>query len=129
MNHTKYKSAPGRRGKIIGLHVFGNLYGIDQSVLADRRLLSRAVLEAVRIAKMRLVEHRSWSFGGGKGGISVMALVSESHIMLHTWREYGYATVDIYTCGAQSDPYAAFDYLVSVLRPKRHKLFHADRSS
>ncbi len=126
MNRTKRKAV---KPKIIGLHVFGNLYGISRAKLTNKGLLSRAVLEAVKKADMKLVEQRTWSFGGSKGGISVIALVSESHMTLHTWVEYGYATIDIYTCGDQGKPYAAFDYLVSTLKPKSHKVFHADRSS
>jgi len=53
---------------------------------------------------MKLVEMKSWKFGGKKGGVSVIALVEESHIAVHTWLEYNYATVDVYTCGEHSDP-------------------------
>ena len=129
MRTDKNKSVKHKpNGRLIGLHVFGNLYDIDQKLLSDKKLLMRTVLKAVEIAKMKLVEYKSWSFGGAKGGISVMALVTQSHISLHTWKEYGYATVDIYTCGIESDPDAAFDYIVSVLKPKKYKLMRADRS-
>jgi S-adenosylmethionine decarboxylase len=78
---------------------------------------------------MKLVEMKSWKFGGKKGGVSVIALVEESHIAVHTWLEYNYATVDVYTCGEHSDPQKAFDLIVSVLRPERYQMFYADRSS
>ncbi len=114
---------------IVGLHVYGNLYGLDPELINDQKLLEKTVLEAVKLAKMTLVEHKVWSFGGKKGGVSVMALITESHMVLHTWNEYKYATLDIYTCGAQSDPYVAFDHVVKVLKPKKHQRFYADRSS
>ncbi|MDE1859610.1 MAG: adenosylmethionine decarboxylase, partial [Candidatus Micrarchaeota archaeon] len=69
------------------------------------------------------------SFGGNKGGVSVIALVTESHIVLHTWNEYKYATLDIYTCGEHSDPHAAFKMIVDALKPKKHQIFYANRSS
>ena len=115
--------------RIIGMHIFGNLYDLDPKIATDKELLRQTVLKAVNIAKMTLVEHKAWGFGGKKGGVSVIALVTESHIALHTWNEYKYATLDIYTCGKSSDPDAAFDYIVSVLKPKKHKRFYADRSS
>ncbi|MCY0873944.1 MAG: adenosylmethionine decarboxylase [Acidianus infernus] len=115
--------------KIVGKHVFGNLYDIDPKILTDREYLEKLVLEAVKVAKMKLVEAKSWSFGGKKGGVSVLALVEESHIALHTWNEYNYATLDVYTCGEQSDPQAAFDYIVKALKPRRYQVFYADRSS
>ncbi len=31
-------------------------------------------------------------------GISVFAIISESHISIHTWPEYNFAAVDIFSC-------------------------------
>lgn len=115
--------------RIVGKHVFGNLYDIDPQKLTDKEFLEKLVLDAVNIAHMKLVEIKSWSFGGKKGGVSVIALVEESHIALHTWNEYNYATLDVYTCGEDSDPQSAFNYIVNALRPKRYQMFYADRSS
>ncbi|AEB94689.1 MULTISPECIES: adenosylmethionine decarboxylase [Metallosphaera] len=115
--------------RIVGKHVFGNLYGLDPKDLNDEKLLKNLVLQAVKIANMNLVEAKSWSFGGKKGGVSVIALIEESHIALHTWNEYNYATLDVYTCGEDSDPQAAFNFIVESLKPKRYQVFFADRSS
>ncbi|MCH1771258.1 MULTISPECIES: adenosylmethionine decarboxylase [Metallosphaera] len=115
--------------RIIGKHVFGNLYDIDPEDLNNEQLLKDLVLKAVEIAHMNLVEAKSWSFGGKKGGVSVIALIEESHIALHTWNEYNYATLDVYTCGEDSDPQAAFKFIVEALKPRRYQVFFADRSS
>ncbi|BDB97415.1 adenosylmethionine decarboxylase [Saccharolobus caldissimus] len=115
--------------RIVGKHVFGNLYDIDPQKLTNKEFLEKLVLDAVNIAHMKLVEIKSWSFGGKKGGVSVIALVEESHIALHTWNEYNYATLDVYTCGEDSDPQSAFNYIVNALGPKRYQMFYADRSS
>ncbi len=53
--------------KIIGKHVFGNLYDINPEDLNNEQLLKELVLNAVKIANMNLVEAKSWSFGGKKG--------------------------------------------------------------
>ncbi|MCS7138261.1 MAG: adenosylmethionine decarboxylase [Candidatus Caldarchaeum sp.] len=117
------------RKQIVGKHVFGNLYGCPSQLLADEKYLRRTVLEAVKVSKMNLVSIRSWKFGGVKGGVSVIALVKESHVALHTWNQYKYATVDIYTCGDQSNPEQAFDLIVEKLSPERFVRHVADRSS
>ncbi|ARM76485.1 adenosylmethionine decarboxylase [Acidianus manzaensis] len=129
MNESLIFKTQDNEQKIIGKHVFGNLYDINENLLEDKEFLEKLVLEAVNIAHMNLVEIKAWSFGGKKGGVSVLALVEESHIALHTWNEYNYATVDVYTCGEQSDPQAAFNYIVNSLKPKRYQSFYADRSS
>jgi S-adenosylmethionine decarboxylase len=48
-----------------------------------------------------------------------MAIVSESHLVIHTWPEYGYAAVDIFTCGERREPEDAV--------PVLHKYFEPDR--
>ncbi|MEM2410699.1 MAG: adenosylmethionine decarboxylase, partial [Thermofilaceae archaeon] len=95
----------------------------------DEEKLKRIVLEAAQLGKMRVWDLRSYSFGGDKGGISVIALVVESHIAVHTWIEYRYATVDVYTCGEQSDPFKAFEHIVKALKPRFYTFNYADRSS
>ncbi len=117
------------RDYIVGRHVFGNLYGVDPKLLWDRKLLEELVIEAAKAGKMNLVDVRSWSFPGKHGGVSVIALVVESHIAIHTWPEYSYATVDVYTCGSASDPFEAFKLIVSRLKPERVVAYYADRSS
>ncbi|MEM1642217.1 MAG: adenosylmethionine decarboxylase [Thermofilaceae archaeon] len=118
-----------RRDGVVGKHVYGNLYDVDLSVAADEEKLKRVVLEAAQLGKMRVWDLRSYSFGGDKGGISVIALVVESHIAVHTWIEYRYATVDVYTCGEQSDPFKAFEHIVKALKPRFYTFNYADRSS
>jgi len=113
---------------IFGKHVYGNLYECDVDILADERLLREIVIEAAKLARMTLWDLKSWKFGGEKGGVSVIALVIESHIAIHTWTEYAYATVDVYTCGEKSDPHIAFNYIAKKLKAKRIEKHYADRS-
>ncbi len=115
--------------RIVGRHVYGNLYDIEPEILLDEGKLREIVLDAAKIANMTIVEIKSWKFGGSKGGVSVIALVLESHIALHTWVEYRYATVDVYTCGARSNPWKAFNYIVEKLSPREYTVNYADRSS
>lgn len=118
-----------RRGGVVGKHVYGNLYDIDLTVAGDEEKLKKVVLEAAELGRMKVWDLKAWRFGGEKGGVSVIALVVESHIAVHTWVEYRYATVDVYTCGEQSDPFKAFEHIVKALRPTFYTYNYADRSS
>ena len=113
---------------IFGRHVYGNLYYCDEAALADETMLRKITVEAAEKANMTVWDVKSWKFGGEKGGVSVIVLVVESHIAIHTWTEYQYATVDVYTCGMHSDPSIAFDYIVEKLKPKKVEKHFADRS-
>jgi S-adenosylmethionine decarboxylase len=113
---------------IVGKHVYGSLYGIPRELALDEAYLKELVLKAVEAANAKLIEVKSWTIPGPKGGVSVIALVDESHIAIHTWVEYSYATVDVYTCGDHTDPWAAWNVILEGLKPKYYTVHYADRS-
>jgi S-adenosylmethionine decarboxylase len=117
-----------KEDRIVGKHVYGNLYDIDVDLASDEEYVRDLVLKAVKEANATLIEVKSWKIEGQKGGVSVIALVAESHIAVHTWTEYRYATVDVYTCGEHTDPWKAFDVIVKGLKPKYYTVHYSDRS-
>ncbi len=117
-----------REEYIIGKHVYGSLYGIDKEKAWDEEFLRELLLKAVEEAGATLLDIRSWRVEGEKGGISAIAIVLESHLALHTWPEYGYATFDAYTCGDKADPWKAWDLILRELKPKYYTVHYTDRS-
>ena len=113
---------------IIGKHVYGSLYGIPEDKAWDEEYLRNLIVRAVEASGATLLDIRSWRIEGEKGGVSVVALVLESHIALHTWPEYGYATFDAYTCGDKADPWKAWELVLRELSPKYYTVHYADRS-
>ncbi len=114
-----------KRPRVVGKHVFGDLYGCEPDLLSDPVYLENIVREASMIGNMNLLEIKSWKIGLG---VSVIGIVLESHISIHTWPEYQYATVDVYSCGAHTDPEKAFDFIVKALRAERVEKRSVDRS-
>jgi len=51
-------------------------------------------------------------------GVSGVVVISESHLCIHTWPEYGYAAVDVFTCGQAVDPMKAVKPLEEKLESK-----------
>lgn len=51
-------------------------------------------------------------------GVSGVVVISESHLTIHTWPEYGYAAVDVFTCGEDVEPHAALSVLESRFEPR-----------
>ncbi|MCG2871253.1 MAG: adenosylmethionine decarboxylase [Sulfolobales archaeon] len=110
---------------VVGKQVYGELYDCDVETLKDEQRLREIVTNAARVGNMTLLDVRSWKIGEG---VSVMAIVLESHITIHTWPEYAFATVDVYSCGAHTDPKKAYLYIVEQLGAKRYTIKEADRS-
>ena len=49
-------------------------------------------------------------------GVSGVVVIHESHLSIHTWPEYGFAAVDLFTCGDTIDPWPAYEALKSDLK-------------
>ncbi len=110
-----------------GTHIYGNLRGCNRELLKDERKLKEIIIKSAEIGNMTLISVFSHKFGKDCG-VSIIAIVAESHISIHTWPEYDYATVDVYSCGAHSCPLLSFLYIASALEAKEVELFIADRS-
>ncbi|MCE4600039.1 MAG: adenosylmethionine decarboxylase [Desulfurococcales archaeon] len=113
---------------IVGRHVYGSLYGIPREKAVDEEYLRDLIKRAVEAAGATLHDLKSWRIEGEKGGVSVIALVLESHVALHTWPHYDYATFDAYTCGDSADPWKAWDLIIKELKPKYYTVGYTDRS-
>ncbi|ADV64483.1 adenosylmethionine decarboxylase [Desulfurococcus mucosus] len=110
--------------KVIGKHVYGELYECDPEILMDMEKLINIVEKAAEIGGFTLLDVKAWKINPG---VSVVGIVLESHISIHTWPEYSFATVDVYTCGVKGDPVKAFKYIVHALKARRHTLKVASR--
>ena len=68
------------------------------------------MLNAAKVAGAEIVGHSFHPFS--PHGISGVELISESHLCIHTWPEYNYAAVDIFTCGDSIEPKEAVKPLI-----------------
>ncbi len=102
--------------KSLGRHILVELYDCDAAVLNDLNLVESSMKEAAIAAGSTIVDTVFRRFA--PHGISGVVVIAESHIAIHTWPEYGYAAVDLFTCGEKVDPWAAHDYLLNVFRAR-----------
>lgn len=54
-------------------------------------------------------------------GMSGLVLLQESHISVHTWPEFGYVAIDIFTCGEHVSTDKALASLQGFFKPKKMK--------
>ena len=102
----------------LGRHVLAELYGCRRDVLNDvKKVQELMVAAAIRAgAEVREVAFHKFS----PQGVSGVVVISESHLAVHTWPEYGYAAVDVFTCGERVDPHTAMDYIAEAFGSKSH---------
>ncbi|MFC7678073.1 adenosylmethionine decarboxylase [Paenibacillus sp. GCM10028914] len=100
-----------------GRHVAVDTWGVDFELLNSAEYLQAQLVEAAEACGATVMSVQSKQFE--PQGATVLVLLSESHLSIHTYPERGFAAIDCYTCGETVDPQLAIDYLVSVLKPEK----------
>ena len=109
----------------LGKHLLLELKDCDPEVLNDLEFLKLSLSEtAVQIGATIIGDsfHRF-----SPQGVSGVVIISESHLFIHTWPEYGYAAVDVFTCGETVDPLLAVKPLVEKLGSKSSSVIELKR--
>lgn len=107
-----------------GRHILADFWGVDDSVLDDMELLKRYMLEAAEKSHTTVLSVCCEKFE--PSGCTILVLLSESHLSIHTYPEQHFAAIDCYTCGIDKYPGLALDYLYQQLKPTKRfsKTFH-----
>ncbi|MFB5678536.1 adenosylmethionine decarboxylase [Paenibacillus terreus] len=100
-----------------GRHVAVDAWGVGFELLNNAEFLQTQLVEAAEACGATVLSVQSKQFE--PQGATVLVMLSESHLSIHTYPERGFAAIDCYTCGETVDPQLAIDYLVSVLKPTK----------
>jgi S-adenosylmethionine decarboxylase len=93
------------------------MYGCDPGALDSvERVRDVMVDSAIKAgAEVREVAFHKFS----PQGVSGVVVISESHLAVHTWPEFGYAAVDVFTCGETVDPWDAIKAIAEQFRSQQ----------
>ncbi|MBU0509480.1 adenosylmethionine decarboxylase [bacterium] len=95
--------------KALGRQIVVEYYGCNPDILNDVALIKRVMRDAAIASGATIVQEAFHLFN--PHGVSGVVVIAESHLTIHTWPEYAYAAVDLFTCGDDVDPDAAFQLL------------------
>ncbi|MDH5695180.1 MAG: adenosylmethionine decarboxylase [Dehalococcoidia bacterium] len=109
----------------LGKHLLLELKDCDKEVLNDVGFLREALIAAANEAKATVLGESFHQFN--PQGVSGVVIIAESHLVIHTWPEYGYAAADIFTCGNSVQPEKAAKILVGKLGSKNHSIIEMQR--
>jgi S-adenosylmethionine decarboxylase proenzyme len=82
--------------------------------------IQKSLVEAARSTGATIVGQTFHKFA--PQGVTGVVAIAESHVCIHTWPEYGYAAVDIFTCGEGFDPHEAAELIVDKLQAGSHSV-------
>ena len=101
-------------------HLLLELYRCDYEKLNDESFLRCTLNNAAKLANATVLNLVSNKFE--PQGVTVIALLAESHLSIHTWPEAKYSAVDIFTCGQNMKPDISCKYLIQALMAEEHFL-------
>lgn len=108
----------------MGNHYLLNLYGCSFILLNDQEYLINLLENAAHLSGANVVNTIFKKFD--PQGVTVLSLLSESHISIHTWPERGEAAVDLFTCG-NCDPKIGCKLIIEKLYATKHTLSYIER--
>ncbi len=109
----------------LGAHLLIELKDCNPATLKNLEEVRDALVSAAKIAKATIVDISFHEFN--PFGISGMVVIAESHLSIHTWPEYSYAAVDIFTCGDVIKPEEAAAYLIERFESKSPSIVEMKR--
>ncbi len=101
------------------------LFGCDEGLLNDKEAIEKIMNDSALVSGATVVGSVFHLFN--PHGISGVVVIAESHFAIHTWPEFRYAAVDIFTCGEDVDPWEALNYIKKELRAESTSMVEIKR--
>lgn len=109
----------------LGRHLLCEYHGCDRELLNRPDAIRTELLAAVDRSGATPIHDFVHNFT--PHGVTGVVVIAESHFAIHTWPEYGFAAVDLFTCGDTVDPWSAFEQLGKALRATSHSVIEMRR--
>lgn len=108
----------------LGVHVLIELYGCSE-IMSDCDRLQEGFLAVANASGATVVNTNFHQFS--PHGISGVVVIQESHLTIHTWPEYEFAAIDIFTCSSKMSIDIAVNGLVALLEASSHEVKYLSR--
>ena len=109
----------------LGTQILLELKGCDQHLLNDLAYVRQALIQAAREVGVNIVGEAFYRFD--PQGVTGILAIAESHLSIHTWPEYGYAAVDVFTCGEPEQALKASEILIRLFKALDHSRIELKR--
>ena len=109
----------------LGRHMLLELFDCDPDAINSLDIVKTSMVEAAKLAQATIVDVIFHEFN--PFGISGVVVIAESHLAIHTWPEYRYAAVDVFSCGETLQPQVAVEHLVEQLGAARTSVVELQR--
>ncbi len=106
--------------KPLGTQHIAEFINCRTDILNDAKAMEDVVRKGIEYSKLSTEKIISHQFN--PVGVTVLAIISESHIGLHTYPESKHISLDVFTCSDPQKQVKFINYLKKVLKPKTVRL-------
>ena len=96
------RDAGAAQGVGLGREDFIDARGCDPAALASREIVARVFDRVASDLRLHVLD-QCWHTFPAPGGVTGILLLSESHLTVHTFPEWGVATFNLYCCRPKPD--------------------------
>ena len=114
-----------RSGVGLGRHLIVEMYSCNPKVLDSIKIVRETLIKGAKESNSIVLGDYFHKFT--PQGVTGVVVVAESHLAIHTWPEYKYAAVDIFTCGNHTDPWKALEVIRKVFKPEKINVIELKR--
>ncbi len=100
----------------LGKQILVEYYDCNDEKINDVSYIENSLIQATKASNATIISHNFHKFS--PYGVSGVVVIAESHVAIHTWPEYKYAAVDIFTCGDTIDPWVIQEHLKEYFESK-----------
>jgi len=111
----------------LGIHLLLELKECNPKLLNDIDFIRKALSDTAQTVGATVVGESFHRFS--PQGVTGILAISESHISIHTWPEFGYAAADIFACGTTFHPREAAALLVEKLESQDPEIIEVTRGA
>ena len=99
------------------IHIIAEFKGVEPRKISKVEAVKEILDTIVKNADLNVLDFTSHQFK--PHGVTCMYLLSESHLCVHTWPEYSYLTLDLFSCDKNDEKaFKALELTERLLRPK-----------
>lgn len=119
MNDTTYLA--------YGRHVLVDIADAEPAILNDLQSLEHSLVAAAVAEGVTVLGTLTKAFE--PSGVTILLLLAESHVSLHTYPDQGKAFFDAFTCGVDYEPANIFRSFAASALPGSYKITQVERGS
>lgn len=100
-----------------GYHLIAELYDIELDKLENLEAILEATKKSITDSGATLLKLDAHKFD--PEGLTVFAVLAESHLSIHTYPEQNALFLDAFTCGKEDQPKKILESLEEYFKPKK----------